>query len=201
MALLTFDLLKHNAPTPADDLAPQTITDCGNFPLELKQLRLDACISTLPPGSGILVSKWNKKCPFSWRWLWTNSSVFWAWFHNFLKAAFIPGCICTYFDCLFLTAMQLSTNVLGYSSCENNQMTFCVLPSTLSDCLLDNCQVSCFPHDVVAYLTRLSPFKGPLKGLYWKILQVVWVHWLVWHCKSPLLNFFTIFETQGFGFD
>ncbi len=31
------DLRKHSGPTPADDMAPQTITDCGNFTLDLKQ--------------------------------------------------------------------------------------------------------------------------------------------------------------------
>ncbi len=37
MAVLTLDLRKHSGPTPADDMAPQTITDCGNFTLDLKQ--------------------------------------------------------------------------------------------------------------------------------------------------------------------
>ncbi len=31
------DLRKHSGPTPADDMAPQTITDFGNFTLDLKQ--------------------------------------------------------------------------------------------------------------------------------------------------------------------
>ncbi len=31
MAVLTLDLRKHNGPTPADDMAPQTITDCGKL--------------------------------------------------------------------------------------------------------------------------------------------------------------------------
>ncbi len=35
--VLTLDLRKHSGPTPADDMAPQTITDCGNFTLDLKQ--------------------------------------------------------------------------------------------------------------------------------------------------------------------
>ncbi len=30
-AVLTLDLRKHSGPTPADDMAPQTITDCGNW--------------------------------------------------------------------------------------------------------------------------------------------------------------------------
>ncbi len=44
-AVLTLDLRKHSGPTPADDMAPQTITDCGNFTLDLKQHGL--CASPL----------------------------------------------------------------------------------------------------------------------------------------------------------
>ncbi len=44
-AVLTLDLRKHSGPTPADDMAPQTITDCGNFTLDLKQRGL--CASPL----------------------------------------------------------------------------------------------------------------------------------------------------------
>ncbi len=36
-AVLTLDLRKHSGPTPANDMAPQTVTDCGNFTLDLKQ--------------------------------------------------------------------------------------------------------------------------------------------------------------------
>ncbi len=36
-AVLTLDLKKHSGPTPADDMARQTITDFGNFTLDLKQ--------------------------------------------------------------------------------------------------------------------------------------------------------------------
>ncbi len=31
---------KHNGPTPADDIAPKIITDCGNLTLDFKQLEL-----------------------------------------------------------------------------------------------------------------------------------------------------------------
>ncbi len=31
---------KHNGPNPADDIAPQIITDCGNLTLDFKQLGL-----------------------------------------------------------------------------------------------------------------------------------------------------------------
>ncbi len=44
-AVLTLDLRKHSGPAPADDMAPQTITDCGNFTVDLKQRGL--CASPL----------------------------------------------------------------------------------------------------------------------------------------------------------
>ncbi len=37
---VTLVFKKHNGPTPADDIAPQIITDCGNLTLDLKQLGL-----------------------------------------------------------------------------------------------------------------------------------------------------------------
>ncbi len=37
MAALTVDFRKHSGPTPADDMAAQLITDCGNFTLDFKQ--------------------------------------------------------------------------------------------------------------------------------------------------------------------
>ncbi len=36
-AALTVDFRKHSGPTPADDMAAQIITDCGNFTLDFKQ--------------------------------------------------------------------------------------------------------------------------------------------------------------------
>ncbi len=37
MATLTVDFRKHSGPTPADDMAAQIITDCGNFTLDFMQ--------------------------------------------------------------------------------------------------------------------------------------------------------------------
>ncbi len=37
MAALTVDFRKHSGPTPADDMAAQIITDCGNFTRNFKQ--------------------------------------------------------------------------------------------------------------------------------------------------------------------
>lgn len=38
MAVLTVDLKKPYGVTPADYMAPQIITDCGNFTLDFKKL-------------------------------------------------------------------------------------------------------------------------------------------------------------------
>ncbi len=37
---VTLVFKKHNGPTPADDIAPQIITECGNLTLDFKQLGL-----------------------------------------------------------------------------------------------------------------------------------------------------------------
>ncbi len=37
MVALTVDFRKHSEPTPADDMAAQIITDCGNFTLDFKE--------------------------------------------------------------------------------------------------------------------------------------------------------------------
>ncbi len=55
---------KPNGPTPADDIAPQIITDCGNLTLDLTWAM---SISTLPPDSRTLVSKWNTKLALIWK--------------------------------------------------------------------------------------------------------------------------------------
>ncbi len=44
---MTLVFKKHNGPTPADDIAPQIITDCGNLTLDFKQLGLWASPSFL----------------------------------------------------------------------------------------------------------------------------------------------------------
>ncbi len=52
MHAVTLVFKKHNGPTPADDIAPQIITDCGNLTLDFKQLGLRASppfLQTLGP--------------------------------------------------------------------------------------------------------------------------------------------------------
>ncbi len=49
---MTLVFKKHNGPTPADDISPQIITDCGNLTLDFKQLGLWASppfLQTLGP--------------------------------------------------------------------------------------------------------------------------------------------------------
>ncbi len=46
-------------------LHPQIITDCGNFTLDFNQHGF--CLSTLPPDSGTLISKWNAKFKLIWK--------------------------------------------------------------------------------------------------------------------------------------
>ncbi len=49
---MTLVFKKHNGPTPADDITPQIITDCGNLTLDFKQLGLWASspfLQTLGP--------------------------------------------------------------------------------------------------------------------------------------------------------
>ncbi|XP_053536300.1 SRSF protein kinase 1a isoform X3 [Ictalurus punctatus] len=51
-AALTLDLRKRSGPTPADDMAPQIITDSRNFTLDFKQIGFCACpifLQTLGP--------------------------------------------------------------------------------------------------------------------------------------------------------
>ncbi len=65
MAALTVDFRKHSGPTPADDMAAQIITDCGNFTLDFKQHGF--CASPLFLQTLGLISKWNAKFSFIWK--------------------------------------------------------------------------------------------------------------------------------------
>ncbi len=61
MAALTVDFRKHSEPTPADDIAAQIITDCKlHTGLEATWI---LCLSSLPPDSGTLISKFT----FIWK--------------------------------------------------------------------------------------------------------------------------------------
>ncbi len=65
MAALTVDFRKHSGPTPADKSSP------NHHWLWKLHTGLQAtwilCLSTLPPDSGTLISKWNAKCTLIWK--------------------------------------------------------------------------------------------------------------------------------------
>ncbi len=66
MGAVTLVFQKHNGPTPADDIAPQIITDCGNLTLDFKQLGLWASppfLQTLGPW----LPKKKKKLALIWK--------------------------------------------------------------------------------------------------------------------------------------
>ncbi len=98
MAALTVDFRKHSGPTPADDMAAQIITDCGNFTLDFKQHGICASplfLQTLGPC-------FQMKCKIYFhlkRGLWTTELFFstaqvrhfWRclWFRSGLVALFL----------------------------------------------------------------------------------------------------------------
>ncbi len=65
MGAVTLVFKKHNGPTPADDIAPQIITESElNTGL---QATWTMSFSTLTPDSRTLVSKWNTKLALIWK--------------------------------------------------------------------------------------------------------------------------------------
>ncbi len=98
MAALTVDFRKHSGPTPADDMAAQIITDCGNSTLDFKQHGICASplfLQTLGPC-------FQMKCKIYFhlkRGLWTTELFFstaqvrrfWRclWFRSGLVALFL----------------------------------------------------------------------------------------------------------------
>ncbi len=74
MAALTVDFRKHSGPTPADYMAAQIITDCGNFTLDFKNM------DSVPLHSSSrlwdLDSKWNAKFTLSEKRNWDHWVIF-----------------------------------------------------------------------------------------------------------------------------
>lgn len=65
-AALTLNLRKHSEqppPTPADDIVPQLITDCGNLPLDLRHLGFGSSPLVLR-NPRPFISKWDTKFTF-----------------------------------------------------------------------------------------------------------------------------------------
>ncbi len=67
MVALTVDFRKHSGPTPADYMAAQINTDCGNLTLDFKQHGFCTSPLFLQTLKGTLISKLNAKCTFIWK--------------------------------------------------------------------------------------------------------------------------------------
>ncbi len=133
MAALTVDFRKHSGPTPADDMAAQIITDCGNFTLDFKQHRFRASplfLQTLGPC-------FQMKCQIYFhlkRGLWTT------------KFFFSTAQVRRFWRCLWfrsgLVALFLKTSERGDSWCTDSSFSPLlvklsqVFESALLDCIL-----------------------------------------------------------------
>ncbi len=144
---------KHNGPTPADDIAPQIITDCGNVPLDFKQLGLWASplfLQTLGPWfpneiQNLLSSE-------------KRTLDHWATVHFFSLA-----------QVRRLWQQLLPNDALTPNSVHSLWSS----PKFLNRCrcLLDNCQISSLP-------PKLCILVNQTERPFWRLrkpLQVFWV--------------------------
>ncbi len=65
MTAFTVDFRKHSGPTAVDDMAAQISHWLWKLPTGLQATWI-LCLSTLPPDSGTLISKWNATITFIW---------------------------------------------------------------------------------------------------------------------------------------
>ncbi len=133
MAALTVDFRKHSGPTPADDMAAQIITDCGNLTLDFKQHGICASplfLQTLGPC-------FPMKCKIYFnlkRGLWTT------------ELFFSTAQVRRFWRCLWfrsgLVALFLKTSERGDSWCTDSSFSPLlaklsqVFESALLDCIL-----------------------------------------------------------------
>lgn len=99
---LSLVLMKDSGLTPADDTAPQMISDCGSFPMDLKQLSI--CASQLVLQTQAFISKLNGTFAFTAR----LSSLF-------LGLSKTPLTLCLVRDWPDLNLSPLHVNVQGCS--------------------------------------------------------------------------------------
>ena len=154
MAALTLDLIKHSGPTPADDMAPQIITDCGNFTLDFKQLGFGASplfLQTLGP--------WfpNEMQNFHWATVQLFFSFaqvrrFWRclWFRSGLTLG-IDTC-----------SSFLDTSVRDGSWCTDSILCplLVKLPQVLESALLDSSQGCGHPCSLCTFSYHTFPFEN-----------------------------------------
>ncbi len=115
MAALTVDFRKHSGPTPADDMAAQIITDCGNFTLDFKQHGFCASLLFLQT-----LGPWFNECKIYFhlkRGLWTTEQV----------SSFSTAQVRCFWRCLWfrsgLVALFLKTSERGDSWCTDSSFS------------------------------------------------------------------------------
>ncbi len=154
MAALTVDFRKHSGPTPADDMAAQIITDCGNFTLDFKQHGFCASphfLQTLGPWfpnemQNLLSSE---------RGLWTTEQQ---------SSYFSPQPTWPFWRCLWfrsgLVALFLKTSERGDSWCTDSSFSSLlvklsqVFESALLDCIL---KLAVIPVACAPFPTKILP--------------------------------------------
>ncbi len=155
MAALTVDFRKHSGPTPADDMAAQIITDCGNFTLDFKQHGFCASplfLQTLEPC-------FQMKCKIYFhlkRGLWTT----WATVQFFFSTAQVR----CFWSCLWfrsgLVALFLKTSECGDFWCTDSSFSPLlvklsqVFESALLDCIL---KLAVIPVACAPFPTQILP--------------------------------------------
>ncbi len=179
-AVLTLDLRKHSGPTPADDMAPQTITDCGNFTLDLKQrgfcaspLFLQTLGPWFPKEMQNLLSSENITLDHSAavHSLWISPIFLNGFCFTILSRVRLSLLLVHFFSTTSFPSLHLSINVLGHRTLWtaslfcNDLLCLALLVQGVNGRLLDNCQVSSLPHDCVAYRTRLRDHLKAFAGV------------------------------------
>ncbi len=154
MAALTVDFRKHSGPTPADDMAAQIITDCGNFTLDFKHHGFCApplFLQTLGPC-------FQMKCKIYFhlkRGLWTTEQQ---------SSSFSPQPIRRFWRCLWfrsgLVALFLKMSERGDSRCTDSSFSpflvklSQVFESALFDCIL---KLAVIPVACAPFPTQILP--------------------------------------------
>ncbi len=137
MAVLTVDFRKHSGPTPADDMAVQIITDCGNFTLDFKQHGFCASrlfLQTLGP--------WFPKEMQNLLSSEKRTLDHWATVQFFFSTALVRRFWCCLWFRSALVALFLKTSERGDSWCTDSSFSPLlvklsqVFESALLDCIL-----------------------------------------------------------------
>ncbi len=175
MAALTVDFRKHSGPTPADDMAAQIITDCGNFTLDFKQHGFCASplfLQTLGP--------WNENLLSSEK----RTLDHWATVQFFFSTAQVRR----FWRCLWfrsgLVALFLKTSERGDSWCTDSSFSSLLvkLSQVFESALLDYSQACSHPCCLSTFSYPNSSFQSTLHLICFDTAL----------CKQPHLSVMTL---------